>query len=903
MDAPEHPDADPPEEPTLPAPPPAADDGDTIVADTSPQDLGWIAGYRIIRKLGEGGMGVVYEAEQQQPRRRVALKVIRGGAAVDDNLIRLFQREVKSLALLKHPGIAAIHDAGRTEAGQHFFAMELVTGVPLDEFLKAHPLGESQARKQIRLRLDLFRKICEAINYAHQRGVIHRDLKPSNIYVLSLGGEDAEASEAQVKILDFGLARITDTESQADTIMTAVGQIQGTLAYMSPEQASGLSEEIDLRTDVYALGVILYQVLTDRYPYAVTRSAIHEAVRVICEEAPARPSAVLRLLRGDLETIVLKALEKDPERRYQNALALGEDVARYLDDYPILARPPSAGYQLRKMMVRHRGPFIFMGVLAALLVGFAVTMSAMFDVQRRERMRADAARQEAVLEANKASEINRFLQEMLASVDPDRARGRDVTVRDVLDESSGRLEVGLRDQPEVRAAIHSTIGNTYRALGLYDEAEPHLFEALEINRTAGADSAAIAASLGDLGSLSWEKGDYEAAEPLFRRSLAMNRAERGEHDLAVAASMNNFGLLLKSQGKYAEAESLYRASLAVRRELLEPGDPDIAVSLSNLGSLLQSQGKYAEAEAFDRESLDIRRRVLPDDHPDLALGMNNLATVMMAQEKYAEAESTFVEALALGRKVFGDAHVFVASTLNNLALVRMRMGDYDAAETAYREALATYRALVGDDHPAYASSLNNLASLLQTNGDLQEAERIYRETLALRRRILGDDHPEVATSLNNTALVLHEEGRLAEAEANFREALALRRRLLGDAHPRVASSLVGLGIVLIDERRPTEAEPPLREALAILSSTGRGGLWLSFYAENTLGHCLALQQRPAEAESLLVGGVEGLLDSAGTPPSRKREALGRVADFYDGVGRPEAAREYRVRLAELTPPR
>lgn len=857
----------------------------------------WIAGYRILRKLGEGGMGVVYEAEQQEPRRSVALKVIRGGSAVDDHMVRLFQREAQSLARLKHPGIAAIHEAGRTEDGQRYIVMELVQGIPLDAYLVSRSAAAGDERAWLKERLALFLEICEAINYAHQKGVIHRDIKPGNILVQDAsesGGFSGTGSTAvRIKILDFGLARITEPDAIGATALTEFGQIQGSLPYMSPEQAGGLPDEIDLRADVYALGVILYEMLTRQRPYEVVGRKIHEAVRVIIEEPPRHPSACNRLLRGDLETILLKALEKDPGHRYQNVIAFAEDIERYLTDQPILARPPSATYQLRKLIRRHKGAFASAAVLVALLVGFGITMSVMFERQRAERLRADAERDEA-------EQINAFLQQMLSSIDPEKARGREVTVREVLDEAARKAETGFAEQPEVEAGVRSTIGLTYMALGRYDEAEPHLRRALAMRDSLlGENDPEVASSANDLAALLLRKGEADSALPLFERALANQRRLLGSESAEVATSLEDLSLLLKEKGEYARAESLGEAALEIRRKVLGEKSPEVASSLSNLAALLQAQGKGADAESCCREALAVRRSLYGDRHPDIALSLNNLAMILQDQGRYAEAEPLMREALDTGRQVLGEGHPSVASAMNNLAMLLGYEGKHAEAEGLYREALALYGRQLGAEHPYIASTLNNLGSALQAQGRDAEAEQAYRQALEMRRHLLGREHPAVATTLNNLAMTLADEGKLEQAEPLYREALTMRRRLLGDRHPHVANSLLGLGSLLLKKGDAVGAEPLLRECLAIRASGRAKDDWQVAAAGSALGECLAMQRQFAEAESLLVAGERILSASAAVPAPRKREALSRVIHLYASMGKPERAAEYRARLGLL----
>ncbi len=854
-----------------------------------------VGNYKILRKLGEGGMGIVFEAEQETPRRLVALKVIRGGAFVDDARIRLFQREAQSLALLKHPSIAAIYEAGRTDDGQHFFAMEHVHGAALDVYLRERAAHFGQ-RDEILLRLGIFLKICEAISYAHQRGVIHRDLKPSNILVMGAtvtsassatgGFASATAFAPAIKVLDFGLARITDSDVTLAATATRTGQVQGTLAYMSPEQARGNSSEIDVRADVYALGMLLYEMLAGKLPYDVSKAMLHESVRVICEEEPVRPSVVQRALRGDLETIVLKALEKEPARRYQTAVALAEDVERYIANQPIAARPASTIYQVRKLVARNKGLASVVVGTFVLLLAFGITMAFMAGQQRKERLRADAQRVRAEQEAETARRTTKFVQEMLGAVDPLRAQGKDVTVREVLDEASTRMATELADQPEVAASIRLTIGNTYDALGLYDEAASHLRAALETRRSVfGNQSEEVAEILHDLGSLMLNRAEYDSSRALFQESVDIRQRLFGDTKPELALGLSNLAAIMAYQGDFDGADSLWTITLAMQRKLLGNEDPEMATTLTNLATVLHKKGDLERAEPLLKEGLAMQRKLRGNDHPNVALGVSSLAALLKDKGDYDGAEALYRESLAGLRKSYGDEHPQIARTLMSLAVVLSGKGDYEEAEALHREALAMRRKLLGNEHPDVARSLFNLAGLLSRKGDMAGAIAMHRDALAMRRKSLGAEHPDVAGSLNALAGLLDFGGDHRGAEPLYREGLAMRRKILGDAHPDVAESLVGLGTLLTGSGRAAEGEALLREALANLRAALAPGHWRIASAENDLGACLFALERFDEAESLLVGSQPVLEAAAGPSPRHKQRARERVALLYERSGR------------------
>jgi non-specific serine/threonine protein kinase/serine/threonine-protein kinase len=908
--------------------------------------LSHIGRYRVLRIIGEGGMGIVYEAEQENPRRIVALKVIRPGFVTAD-LLRRFEQESQMLGRLQHSGIAQVYEAGTAPSAhgpQPFFAMELVRGRRLDVYAAGENLG-------IRERLELVARICDAVEHAHQKGIVHRDLKPGNILVDESG---------QPKILDFGVARATDSDVQA-TMHTQVGAIVGTLPYMSPEQVGGDPTEMDTRSDVYALGVILFELLSGKLPYDLDKKTLPEAVRVIREEDPTRLTMVSRTFRGDVETIAAKALSKERERRYQSAADLAADIRRYLRDEPIVARPASTAYQLRKFARRNKA--LVAGVAAVfvvLVIGVVVSSwqavratraerlatSRLAETQEarklaeargreseearrlaeerrteaemqkaeaerargsetEQRLAAEASAARAKQEAAKAGAVNTFLQDMLSSVDPFQMKGRDVTVRQVLDEAAKKVGDGsLGSQPEIEVAVRGTLGNTYRALGLYPEAEPQLQAALDLRRknAPGEETLDLASSLNDLALLKWNRGDIDGAERLYREALRIRRKALGNEHPDLWSTLNNLAVLLADRGDGDEAEPLYREALRIRRKALGDEHPDVATTLSNLALLLASRGDLDGAEPLYRESLRIRRKVLGDENPDVAVSLGNLATLLHDRGDLAGAEPLYREAIRIRRKTLGDEHPDVAVGLNTLGVLLFSRGDLDGAEPLYREALQIRRKALGDENPQVALTLYNLALLLRARGDLAGAEPLSREALRIRRKAFGDESPGVADALGSLGSLLVEKGELAEAEPLLRESLTIRTKVLPARHLDIASGQTSLAACLNRQGRYAEAEALLREALSVREEKLPPEHWRLFEVKSLLGEALSGQGKFQEAEPLLLAGYEGIKDNKAVPAQRKRVARERLERLYEAWGKPDQAAAWHAEGVEQTSP-
>ncbi len=815
-----------------------------------------IGRYRIIRLLGEGGMGTVYEAEQEQPRRLVALKIIKPGLAAGQRLWR-FEQEAQALGRLQHPGIAQVYEASTADTGfgpQPYFAMELIRGLPLQEYAAVNALNTRQ-------RLALMVKICEAVNHAHLRGLIHRDLKPGNILVDETG---------QPKVLDFGVARVTASDEQA-TRQTDLGQLVGTLAYMSPEQVLADPLELDTRSDVYSLGVILYELLAGRLPYDVTHRPLHVALQTIQQDDPSSLSSLNRQYRGDIETIAGKALEKDKARRYASAAELAADIQRYLEDQPIAARPPSSSYQLQKFVRRHKA--LVAGVAAVFValaggvvastsqairanragraalverdVASAAQRAATEDRDRAlkaektaesERNRAVAAeaqvvqQRDRVLEEKKRADneaatalaVNNFLQNDLLSQASARVQSRpdtkpnpDLKVRTALDRAAARIQGKFDAQPTVEASIRQTIGQAYFDLGVYPEAQRQWERAVELRRRVlGPDHPDTLTSMNDLADAYRVQSAYKQAEPLFTKVLETRRRVLGEDNPATLSSMNELANLYLDQSKYAQAEPLLVKALEAQRRVLGPEHPDTLTSLHDLATTYATEGKVAPAETLEIQALEARRRVLGEEHPQTVRSMNELGTLYRAEGKLAQAETLLAEAVEVQRRVLGEEHSDTLTSMNNLAILYRAEGQYDQAEALYIRVLEIRRRVLGKEHANTLISMNNLAVLYGYEGKFAQAEPLYSEALDIQRRLLGEENPTTLHFLANLGTLYRWEGKYAQADAALTKSLEIRRKVLGETHPETLRSMLEVGLQYCAEGKYPQAEQILTQVLA-----------------------------------------------------------------------------------------